>query len=142
MREVTNAKFKDDTTVPAEVKGGLIDVSRAKVTATKDGAEVSGVTAANAAVAHSGSVNVADGSAFKLSGLPTLVKGDTLKVTINGAISADDTSKSIELELNGNGSGSGEDPDPGVDPEPGEKNDKYYYEDFSGCTDENILTSS
>ena len=139
---VTNAKFKDDTTVPAEVKGGLIDVSKATVTATKNGTAVSGVTAANAAVAHSGSVNVADGSAFKLLGLPALVQGDVLKVTINGAISADDTSKSIELELNGNGSGSGEDPDPGVDPEPGEKNDKYYYEDFSGCTDENILTSS
>ena len=140
---VTNAKFKDDTTVPAEVKGGLIDVSNATVTATKNGTAVSGVTAANTAVAHSGSVNnVADGSAFKLSGLPALVQGDVLKVTINGAISADDTSKSIELELNGNGSGSGGDPDPGVDPEPGEKNDKYYYEDFSGCTDENILTSS
>ena len=139
---VTNAKFKDDTTVPAEVKGGLIDVSNATVTATKNGTAVSGVTAANTAVAHSGSVNVADGSAFKLSGLPALVQGDVLKVMINGAISADDTSKSIELELNGNGSGSGEDPDPGVDPEPGEKNDKYYYEDFSGCTDENILTSS
>ena len=144
---VTNAKFKDDTTVPAEVKGGLIDVSKATVTAAKNDKEVSGVTAANAAVAHSGSVNVADGSAFKLSGLPALVKGDVLRVTINGAISADDTSKSIELELNGSGGGSGEDPDPGVDPEPSEKNDKYYYEDFSkydgsnlaslGCTEKN-----
>ncbi len=139
---VTNAMFKNDTNAPDELKGGLIDVSKATVTATKDGTAVNNIKVTNAAVAHRGSVNVADGSAFKLSGLPALAKGDVLKVMINGAISADDTSKSIELELNGNGSGSGEDPDPGVDPEPGEKNDKYYYEDFSGCTDENILTSS
>ena len=101
---VTNAKFKDDTTVPAEVKGGLIDVSNATVTATKNGTAVSGVTAANAVVAHSGSVNVADGSAFKLSGLPALVKGDVLKVTINGAMDANGTALSIiELTLYGTG---------------------------------------
>ena len=101
---VTNAKFKDDTTVPAEVKGGLIDVSNATVTATKNGTAVSGVTAANAAVAHSGSVNVADGSAFKLSGLPALVKGDVLRVTINGAMDANGTALSlIELTLYGAG---------------------------------------
>lgn len=141
---VTNAKFKNDTTAPAEVKGGLIDVSNATVTATKSDAAVSGVIAANADVEHSGPVkNVADGSAFKLSGLPALAKGDVLKVTINGAMDANGTALSpIELTLNGNGSGSGENPNPGVDPEPGEKNDKYYYEDFSECTDEKILTSS
>ena len=101
---VTNAKFKDDTTVPAEVKGGLIDVSNATVTATKNGTAVSGVTAANTAVAHSGSVNVADGSAFKLSGLPALVQGDVLKVTINGAMDANGTALSlIELTLYGAG---------------------------------------
>ena len=101
---VTNAKFKDDTTVPAEVKGGLIDVSNATVTATKNGTAVSGVTAANAAVEHSGSVNVADGSAFKLIGLPALVKGDVLKVTINGAMDANGTALSlIELTLYGAG---------------------------------------
>ena len=101
---VTNAKFKNDTTVPAEVKGGLIDVSNATVTATKNGTAVSGVTAANAAVEHSGSVNVADGSAFKLSGLPTLVKGDTLKVTITNAMDASGTALSpIELILYGAG---------------------------------------
>ena len=101
---VTNAKFKDDTTVPAEVKGGLIDVSNATVTATKNGTAVSGVTAANAAVEHSGSVNVADGSAFKLSGLPALVKGDVLRVTINGAMGANGTALSlIELTLYGAG---------------------------------------
>ena len=101
---VTNAKFKDDTTVPAEVKGGLIDVSNATVTATKNGTAVSGVTAANAAVEHSGSVNVADGSAFKLSGLPALVKGDVLRVTINGAMDANGTALSlIELTLYGAG---------------------------------------
>ena len=101
---VTNAKFKDDTTAPAEVKGGLIDVSNATVTATKNGTAVSGVTAANTAVAHSGSVNVADGSAFKLSGLPALVKGDVLKVTITNAMDANGTALSlIELTLYGAG---------------------------------------
>ena len=101
---VTNANLKNDTTAPAEVKGGLIDVSNATVTATKNGTAVSGVTAANAAVEHSGSVNVADGSAFKLSGLPALVKGDVLKVTINGAMDANGTALSIiELTLYGTG---------------------------------------
>ena len=101
---VTNAKFKNDTTAPAEVKGGLIDVSNATVTATKSDVAVSGVTAANAAVKHSGSVNVADGSAFKLSGLPALAKGDVLKVTINGAMDANGTALSpIELTLYGAG---------------------------------------
>ena len=100
---VTNAKFKNDTTAPTEVKGGLIDVSNAAVTAVKNGTAVSGVTAANAAVAHSGSVNVADGSAFKLSGLPALVKGDVLNVTITNAMDANGTLASIELILYGAG---------------------------------------
>jgi hypothetical protein len=82
---VNNAKFKNDTNAPAEVKGGLFDVSRAKVTANKDGTAVNNIKATNAAVEHSGSVNAADGSAFKLLGLPALKAGDVIKVKIDGA---------------------------------------------------------
>ena len=102
---VTNAKFKNDATAPAEVKGGLIDVSKATVTAVnKGGAEVSGVKAENAAVMHSKAVSVADGSAFKISGLPALKAGDVLKVKIDGAIGVGGAVLSpIELILYGTG---------------------------------------
>jgi hypothetical protein len=101
---VTNAMFKNDTNAPDELKGGLIDVSKATVTATKDGTAVNNIKVTNAAVAHRGSVNVADGSAFKLSGLPALAKGDVLKVKITNAMDASGTVLTpIELTLYGAG---------------------------------------
>lgn len=98
----SNAKFIDKPNVSSSVKAGLIDVSDAEITATKNGKKVHDVTVQNIPVLHDNNITVSDGSSFRICGLPTLAKGDILKVLMDGAITADGTAASnIELTFFG-----------------------------------------